>query len=779
MPRPEFDVVVDGAQARQSKDRIGFSAGGDGFNTGRFFSDTWIDPLTSTLMLSPRPIYEAFFTTNAAPYDKFGLSDFTGLGATWKLTDLTGVGGSKFIQGPPSALGTPVVTSAALAKNTGMYLGLYIFSDGSDFVVAEFGYANTGAVTNDTAFRLRSSGVLEVWRGGFKIAEGDVTGSAGGSSVQNKLLHLMIIPCRRREILVISSDGNGVRAIMPDILETDTNPTITPATKFWINCFKNFTFQMAPLKYATSGYACSIDSYLADAPATGATLETYTNPAWVTSSNARVYGDQSYRTGNTDAVQQSLVQTDGTTAFVANGVLNVLKIKVAMTGNGLSSPVVYGVSGGYARTVANTDATESANINDKWQRMSFEVPETGGSTFGVEIMNPAASGITAIYTHANKPFEVKLGTTFVHTGVTEPVEFTRGSVAATDKINMRSNSRISQLLKDYMFRERMVFDGLPISHATNDCVIKRLIDLVGGGTLDLETATVSAGEIAPAKCGDFTEMADIGENGWSYLSKIMQDYLAGYWYGEYPGATGVAFTVKSQATINAAASKYTYYQTINDAITIGGIAADEAWRYVYRQLRWHYINPEANEVVVTGYDPRLDLPVQTVKRAATSIDPTVKPSLRPTNWVGGTTRIGLINKGLSTQTMTNDAASLLYDRCSPSRTVTEIEVELPMRSDVTGFPIWVSDKITLYGDQDYIVTAINGEVVKEPNGVGDQWMWRPVTLVLSNIVGHSNSSDFVDIVNFGTMNGYRSAIARRGFIDGSMTRLPIVTRTIL
>ena len=151
-----------------------------------------------------------------------------------------------------------------------------------------------------------------------------------------------------------------------------------------------------------------------------------------------------------------------------------------------------------------------------------------------------------------------------------------------------------------MFRERMVFDGLPISHATNDCVIKRLVDLVGGGTLDLETATVSAGEIAPAKCGDFSEMADIGENGWGYLSKIMQDYLAGYWYGEYPGATGVAFTVKSQATINAAASRYTYYQTIDDAITIGEIAADEAWRYVYRQLRWHYINPEANEVVVTG-----------------------------------------------------------------------------------------------------------------------------------------------------------------------------------
>ena len=38
-------------------------------------------------------------------------------------------------------------------------------------------------------------------------------------------------------------------------------------------------------------------------------------------------------------------------------------------------------------------------------------------------------------------------------------------------------------------------------------------------------------------------------------------------------------------------------------------------------------------------------------------------------------------------------------------------------------------------------------------------MWRPVTLILSNIVGYSNSSDFDDIVQFQTMNGYRSAIA--------------------
>jgi hypothetical protein len=106
-------------------------------------------------------------------------------------------------------------------------------------------------------------------------------------------------------------------------------------------------------------------------------------------------------------------------------------------------------------------------------------------------------------------------------------------------------------------------------------------------------------------------------------------------------------------------------------------------------------------------------------------------------------------------------------------------VELPVRSDATGFPIWVSDKITLNGVGDFIVSSISGAVEKDPDGAGDQWMWRPVTLILSNIVGYSNSASFDDIVAFQTMNGQRSAIARRGFIDGSMTRLPIYARTIL
>jgi len=68
----------------------------------------------------------------------------------------------------------------------------------------------------------------------------------------------------------------------------------------------------------------------------------------------------------------------------------------------------------------------------------------------------------------------------------------------------------------------------------------------------------------------------------------------GWYYGEIPAVAGVKFTVKSPATINAAASKFTFYDTIANAIAAGK-SATEAWRYVYRQQRYHYINPEANE----------------------------------------------------------------------------------------------------------------------------------------------------------------------------------------
>jgi hypothetical protein len=131
------------------------------------------------------------------------------------------------------------------------------------------------------------------------------------------------------------------------------------------------------------------------------------------------------------------------------------------------------------------------------------------------------------------------------------------------------------------------------------------------------------------------------------------------------------------------------------------------------------------------------------------------------------------------RSLADSAAALLYDRCSPARQVNEIEVELPVVSDVTGFPVWVSDKVTLNGI-DFIVTSIQGGVEKDPNNAAsDDWMWRPCTYVLSNIVGYSNSASFDEIVAFGTMNGVRTALARRGFIEGSITRMPIYTRNVL
>jgi hypothetical protein len=784
VPRPEFDFTIDGDQWRQSADRIGFCVGGDDFNTGQFFSDTYIDPITSTLMLRPRCFYTAWYTSNTAPYDKLGLTSF-GLSAPWKEVDLTGVGGSKYLQAPTSAKGVGVLTTSSYSKNTGFYVSFFGYSEGSRTIVAEFGWNSSATLSGGTGCRLYSDGLLEVWRNGVKIEEGQVSGSKGSASNQNALIELAMIPCRHRELLIISSAGNGVRAVMEDILETDASPTITPATKFWVMMPGTVLFQVAPLKFATSGYACSELIDLAEAPPTTATLETYSNPAWATPNTARVYGDQSYRTGNTDAVVTSLTLADGTTSFVPDGVNIQLRVKATLTGNGFSTPVVYGINGGYERLTANTDDSEVANLDPAWQRMSFDVPETGGSTISWDMFNPARCGIVGLYAHANKPTLAYLGDTIFHEGMSEPVEYVEGTNPDNDRITLKSQPHITQLLKDYCFRERMVFDGMLICHASQDCIVRRLVHLVGGSDFDLnlETSTIRAGEIAPAVCGDFNEVADIGENAWDYLCRVMQDYLGGWWYGEVPvvdtGApnTQIKFTTKSPATINGGAVKYVWYATIDDAIT-AGISSSDAWRHVYRQHRWHYIKPEANEIVVTGFDSRIQKPVQTIKSDFASIDPSLAPSLRPSNWLGQVKRLALINKGIASQDLADSGAQILYDRCTPYREIREIEVELPIINDATGLPVWVTDKVTLGDAGDFIVVSISGAVEKDPDGA-DQWMWRPCTYVLANIVGYSNSSKFDDIVAFSTMNGIRNTLARRGFVEGSITRLPIYTRNVL
>ena len=783
MARPPFTFEIDGAQWRQSRDRIGFCAGGDDFQTGQYFSNVILDSLTSTAMLAPTPTNPSWYTSAAAPYDKLGLSDF-GSPSPFVLEDKWGNGASKFLCATPNTGGRVITTTSTYTPNTGFYVGSYGYdASGAVAKLFECGWDSGSSLSSQTALRVYTDGTIEVWRNGALITIGQASGFKGGAKIAG-LLELLLIPCRHRELLVLSTAGNGARAIMPDIDESDTSPKITSSTaqKFWVRGFGTIALQVAPLKFATSGYVCSQLVNLAQAPPTGASLESFTNASYFSGSGL-LLGDQSYRSGNTDAAVLSLTQADGVTAFVANSVRKTCRVKVAFTGDGNSSAVVYGAFGGYAATTADTDATEKVDFSmvDAVQHLHLQVPETGGPEVSLGLFNPDQLGIIGLYQHDCKPLKVTLGTTVIHEGITQPVDYEEGLDANSDKAIIKSDPHITSLLKQYMFRERFVFDGMLVSHHTDDCILRRLVYLVGGssGDLNLETSTVTAGDIAPAVCGEFTCIADIGENAWDFLCRVMQDNLGGWWYGEYPGASGMEFTTKSPATITGAASVKTYYSSIADAIA-GGVAADEAWRSVYRTLHSHRIRPEANEIIVTGYDPRYQYPVQSTKIDTASIDPTTKPSLRPSNWMGMRARLGVINKGIGSQAIADGGASILYDRVTPSRELIEIEIELPVTDDATGFPVWVSDRITLDGIGEYTVSTLSAEAVKDPDpGSTDEWMWRPATLCVSNIVGYSGMVNYQDVKSWAVANTVRQTLMRRNTLPGSPTLQKVGSLNIL
>lgn len=783
MARPAFTFEIDGTQWRQSRDRIGFCAGGDDFQTGEFFSNVILDPLTSTAMLAPVPTNASWYTSATAPYNKLGLSDI-GSPSGWVLEDKWGNGASKFLCATALAGGRVITTTATYTPNTGMYVGAYGYdASGAVTKILECGWANAASLTTETGIRLYSDGTLEVWRNGVLISIGKASGFKSGSKIAG-LIELLLIPCRHRELLVISTAGGGVRAIMPDIAEDAASPKITSSTaqSFWVRAYGTIALQLAPLKFATSGYVCSQVVNLAEPPPTSAPLETFTNASYF-SGSGKIFGDQSYRSGNTDAAVLSLVETDGVTAFVPNGIKKNLRVKVAFSGDGNSSASVYGAFGGYKAIAANTDNSEKVDFSmvDAVQHLHLSVPETGGPEVALNLYNPNQLGIVGLYDHDCKPLLVTLGTTVVHDGITQPVDFEEGTTTENDKAVIRSDPHITSLLKAYAFRERFVFDGMLISDSSADCIIRRLVYLVGGTSADLalESSSITAGDIAPAVCGEFTCIADIGENAWDFLCRVMQDNLGGWWYGEYPSETTMKFTTKSPATITGAASVKTYYATTADAIA-AGIAADEAWRSVYRQNRSHRIRPEANEIVVTGYDPRYQYPVQSVKRDDASIDPTTAPSSRPSNWMGMRARLGVINKGVGSQAIADGGAAILYDRVSPARELLEIEVELPVTSDATGFPVWVTDRITLDGVGEYTVSSLSADAIKDPDpGSSDEWMWRPATLCLSNIVGYSTSTHYEDIKSWATANTLRQTLMRRNTLPGSPTLQKVGSLNIL
>lgn len=767
---PALSAHFDHAQPRYSRDRLGIAIAGLPLWQPEYSSDTIVEPVTNSVILKPLCYDPTWETSNTGDYAKLALSDF-GSPAGFIQADRSGTGVKKYIA--HGLINQELMTTATWAKNTGFVVSFVNYSNGSTTgVLLECGWASSSDLAENTAFRLYGNGIGEIWRGGIRVSSGYV--GLGGGVKQNETCTLILMPCRRKELLVWAEGGTGIRGVFGDIDDYDTDPEITPSANFWVRQPNvSMCVMVAPLHFKESGYAVSELYTLAEPPEIGDTLEESDNETWAGGSSQpyRLFGDESYRTGNSDAASASLVEDDGVTAFVPDGVLQDVRIKLSLSGDGDSSPTIYGADLGFANVPADTDDSEVYDATDYLTEWQLSVPDgKEGAVISArfnrdDVLYAAVAGIEE---QCFRPMRFDIGTTTILDGIAGAPSFERLKDEQAQDIHFEISDYM-KALSSYRFRELKPFDGMYVSHSSGKCLVRFLLNAVGwpDSAMSLETATVPIDSRAPETCGDWAEFADVGATALEILDRFMEDYLGGWFYGFVPTSTGVKFVTKSPTTLAAQSPVFKLYWSTADAIA-DGVAAEDAWKHVYWTSGRDVVEPEGNEVIISGRDQRTKLLIGSRKRDAAAQDPTLAPSARASNWAGFPLRIGLVSGGISSQNISNEAASLMFGRSSVARIIEEVGCEMMIR-DTDGLPVWRGDKITLDGIGDLIIQSFNVSSKKEPNGT-DTWQRRVGFYVASNIMGKTGGVSKARVKAIHSMMGRCAFVIRRNSRDTAKSR---------
>ena len=696
-----------------------------------------LDPLYGMVMLRPRFRESSWRTSTTSPYDKLAVADFTGItGAKWATHDHTGTGGGKMLVTIDSSANSETgKTSATIGQNRGVVLTLMSYGDGSDREVLRFGFSGTTAYTSGIGFRLYSGGRLAVYKDGTLIDEVNVVGSGNGGNIDNRFCEIMVLPCRKRELLIWCSLGGMASVAFGDVDMTPTEPEIVPDTYFWFQ-FQGGTpcIQVAPLKFNTTGTFYSQKSAFKRAPSASAVAWdfTSTNPIFTTVTNALFYGHRA-KAGE-GAITATLRNGTDSGAFTPNGSNTDCRIKVTLTGGGSYTPFLYGALMGYKPETASTSAT-NISLDDYLRRCSITVPDNPQDVeVRLELKKPYAieqAGAVKLRTIANRPVSIKFGSYAFMDGWSSDHHWEDGEQDEVRHfyISVRDRMKSAELM--------LLDDPIPLDGLTLTAALKFLGQYLGLNTsatsteIDIESTTF---HIPDTPGETWNVMLEAGDTVAESFRRLVEDYAATWFWGFKPydigaGGAGIKLFAKSPTGIGTT-PKMELWPTLDEAKTYLqglGYSSDDADRlkrlYVYTSFSETVLEPECNELYVTGYDVTTDRPIVVYRRDTSAIDPTKVPSARPNNWQGEVVTCGISNSGYTSLATCIAAADILDDRLMTFRRLPTWAAQMLWYTGTSGakLPVWRGDVVRLRnvaavtGYVDYRIKSFDGESTFEPD----------------------------------------------------------------
>lgn len=786
MPGEDLPVVLtlDHAQPRIYKERqqttISGGVRGEGGDylsqwQGLLSEDVLIDPITFRTILMPAFFHEDWKTSGIEPYARLRKTDYVdefgaALGSDWR--EDTVLHSSDYYLLSQSATPGLVMTSDTWEQNRGFAVSLFQFTTGTDErEIFQCGWGELGDTLNSAlSYRIFSSGRAEVWRYGEINGEGSIAGtkndrgpSSRGQDLGPRFIGLFFLPWCIRDVLLLTTAGGGFNHTLTDIPEdaTPEEAIITPADSrfWWYTPSGTAKVQAAPAWFLEEGFAVGVKSIFYRAPDVGRT-EDFT-----------LYEDLTTQPGLNASTGSLVAYDDIDVPFVPDGTEKRCRVRVDLSGDGIGTPVLHAASAEYVCESEDTNDSEQLEVLDYCTALNLDVQDgVAGNRVTVDFMKTTEledAGAAGLLETDCRPIKFEIGAFFVVDGIGSAPKFADAIEDAVRKVSFEVRDFTRQM-EEYEYSDNVPLDGLEIAD------IHRKIAKDAGIPEERVNVSPAAYTIPLAGSqskGDWNTQIQPADTALDWQTRIHETYSGRSFFGVVPvdsGAPELQLILEGDLETEPDITLYDNDDEAYAALVLEGYSASEAARLrftrVYRSWDSHPIPCLANQIWVTGQDPRTRRPIVAVRDDLESQDPTVPPSMRVRNWVGGLRKYGLIDPTLTTDEAVEGVADLLEPRLTKAPIAGEFTCELLLRPASTQV-IWKSRVVRLYRSgefADWRIQSFGASHVKEPQpDLGDLWRWRPARYLVTKIEDEDGKGESSNYELGGASMGVAGVLERR------------------
>ena len=725
-----FRILVDTVQQRLASDGLSTLVGAQDWDPAWCFANyTLIDGITGTVLLLPAILDQGgWLSSNTGIYAKIPPTDFTfspsSSDPNWQ-TVVNNADGSQWIQYNDNTGGAGGMTTYNVAANQAMIAQFYNpKTTANASPLASFGWGSSGDYTTGLSLLLYSDMSADVWQEGVQIgkftssgqnAEYGQTDGQIPAQAQDQYVWFMMIPCRERELLVLTSNGGGFSVILPNIPEGNPGGIpITPSAPVWFSAFAGVdtTWQIALCQYVSSGYAIGKQSFWRYDPGASPTG----------GFQGQIYADQTNGTvvGYFGGAAPGNPCGDGLnplTAYANN--TNGVRLALTLTGSTISSgpysptttPFLYAARGYTIPQLAKTVGPNPLDVTEFTLDCSLEMADSvSGQRGNLTLRDPLAiiaAGVALDGTNhpgaliqaiSERPFQIYDDDGVqIFEGWNEAPKYVKGTfidgnpssgtygqaIWGTDtnpaeRVEFQLRDLWAQL-ENFIFKDQYPLDGLTLLQAmtliTDQAGVTDSLDMGGFGNTWNMSADIGSYQIPAAgnvTDSDFNSLIESGDKASDKLDELFKKYAGNAFFALVPMNGYCIPTLLSEADLPSSPA-LTLYDSGATAIAQGVVSP--TYLNLFRSVDVQMLKPEANDIYVQGKDYRLQRPILSHQFDSTSANPITPPGSRLPPWRGQRISYCWNDPDLSTQAACNYALGLLYARLTIARSCIEIDAD--------------------------------------------------------------------------------------------------------